>query len=132
MQHQSRTDNKLDLDVEISGSEGSADEPSSDVESESDRLFAGEEFQPTQAPRGYNQRAAYMAGMSTQVADRQGLKFNSRYDTDGWLAKARKPVLVSDDEAGSGSENEYEMGSFVCDDEDVQFDSEWSTMPGSQ
>lgn len=116
---------QLDLDVEISGSEGSADEPSSDEETESDRLFAGAEFQPTQAPKGYNQRAAYMAGMSTQAADRQGLKFGGKKaDAEGWLAKARKPVLVSDEERSEGSENEYEMGSFVCDDEDVQFDSE--------
>lgn len=48
----------------------------------------------------------------------------SRVDTEGWLAKARKPVLVSDEEE-EGSENEYEMGSFVCDDEEVDFACEF-------
>lgn len=99
------------------------------METESDRQFAGLNFQPTQAPRGYNQRAAYAAGLSTQMASKSGLKFGgSRHDTSGWLAKARKPVLVSDDEGEGGegsSENEYEMGSFVCDDADLSFDCEW-------
>ncbi len=70
-----------------------------------------------------------MAGMSTQAAGRNGLKFNSRYDTIGFLAKARKPVLISDDERSEGAEtdeNEYEMGSFVCDDEDISFASEYN------
>lgn len=118
---------QLDLDAELSGSEASSDEPSSDEETESDRLFAGEDFAPTQAPRGYNQHAAYMAGMSTQAAGRNGMSFRSRYDTEGFLAKARKPVLVSDEERTDGAEtddNEYEMGSFVCDDEDISFESE--------
>lgn len=62
--------------------------------------------------------------MSTQAAGRNGLNFRSRFDNDGFLSKARKPVLISDDERSEGrSENEYEMGSFVCDDEDISFDS---------
>ena len=145
------------MDAEQSGSDISSDEPLSDHSNSSDRAFAGLNFQPTQAPRGYNQHAAYVAGLSTQAADRHGLAFRngaksggrrerdesdesdeeemvggyggnrraqSRVDTDGWLAKARKPVLVSDEEE-DGSENEYEMGSFVCDDEDVDFACEW-------
>lgn len=114
-------DKQLDLDVEVSGSE-SSDEPSGDEETESDRLFAND-FQPTQAPKGYNQRAMYAAGLSTQVAPAHGLAFKPRHDQNAFLAKARKPVLVSDEE-DDGSENEYELGSFVCDDADVSFDSE--------
>jgi ATP-dependent DNA helicase MPH1 len=107
------------MDVQISGSE-SSDEPLSDHSTHSDRIFAGEEFQPTQAPKGYNQRAAYMAGMSTQAAPQAGLAFK-RVDKLAFLAKARKPVLLSEGEE-EGSENEYELGSFVCNDEDVDFD----------
>ena len=114
----------MDLDVGVSGSE-SADEPSDDEESESDRLFAGKDFAPTQAPKGYNQRAVYAAGLSTQAGSKAGLAFKSNHEKgEAFMAKARKPVLVTDDEASEGSENEYELGSFVCPDEDVLFDSE--------
>lgn len=113
----------MDLDVEVSGSSQSADEFSGE-ESESDRRFAND-FQPTQAPRGYNQRAIYAAGLSTQAAPQQGLDFHSnqvaRTRKEAFFAKARKPVLLTDSE---GSENEYELGSFVCDDDaSVDFDS---------
>jgi ATP-dependent DNA helicase MPH1 len=116
---------QLDLDAELSGSD-SGDEPSSDVESESDRLFAND-FQPTQAPRGYDQRAAYVAGLSTQAGPAHGLRFaHANREREGWMGKARKPVYVTDDEQGSSaSENEYELGSFVCpDEEDLSFASE--------
>ena len=109
----------------MSGS-ASSDEPSSDVESESDRVFAND-FQPTQAPKGYNQRAIYLAGLSTQEAPKAGLTFKSVGDRHAFLAKARKPVLLTDDEEdGEESENEYQLGSFVCPDEDVSFESELS------
>jgi len=112
--------------VGVSGSE-SGDEPFSDVETESDLVFAND-FQPTQAPRGYNQRAIYLAGLSTQAAPKAGLAFKKRVDKDAFLAKARRPVLLTDDEEdGEESENEYQLGSFVCNDEDVSFDSECSS-----
>jgi ATP-dependent DNA helicase MPH1 len=119
------------VDVEISGTD-SADEPSQDEETESDRKFAGKDFAPTQAPKGYNQRAIYLAGLSTQAGSRAGLGFNPRGNPEGFLAKARRPVLVTDDERSEGaateqgadSENEYELGSFVVqDDEDLGFDA---------
>ena len=114
---------QLDLDVGVSGSE-SEDEPSSDIESESDRRFAND-FAPTQAPRGYNQRAMYLAGLSTQAGPKHGLAFKALGDRNAFMAKARRPVLLTDDEAEEGSsDNEYQLGSFVCpDDEDVSFDS---------
>jgi len=121
----SLTDRQLDLDVEVSGSE-SADEPSSDAEFDSDRVFANN-FKPTQAPKGYNQRAIYLAGLSTQAAPKAGLAFKQRVDRDAFLAKARRPVLISDDEGdGEEIENEYQLGSFVCNDEDVAFDSDFN------
>ena len=115
--------------MEVSGSEGSADESWTDEETESDRRFGGLEFAPTQARRGYNQRAIYVAGLSTQAAPRAGLAFKPQGDKVAFMAKARKPVLVTDDEddevdGGEGSENEYELGSFVCNDEDVDHASE--------
>jgi ATP-dependent DNA helicase MPH1 len=111
---------KLDLDVGVSGSEQSADE-SSGEESESDRRFANN-FQPTQAPAGYDQRAVYAAGLSTQAAPKSGLNFRSAQVVnarkEAFFAKARKPVLLTDSEGdGSGDENEYQLGSFVVDDE---------------
>lgn len=111
------------MDVDVSGSE-SPDEPDSDdLESESDLRFANN-FQPTQAPKGYNQRAMYLAGMSTQATPIAGLAFKPRVDREAFLAKARREVLVTDDEdEGEGSENEYELGSFVCGDEDLSFAS---------
>jgi hypothetical protein len=37
---------------------------------------------------------------------------------EAFFAKARKPVLLTDSEGdGSGDENEYQLGSFVVDDE---------------
>ncbi|KAI9633416.1 uncharacterized protein MKK02DRAFT_18316 [Dioszegia hungarica] len=111
----------FDVDVEISGTD-SADEPSQDEETESDRKFAGKDFAPTQAPKGYNQRAVYLAGLSTQAGSKAGLGVNPRGNPEGFLAKARRPVLVTDDERNS--ENEYELGSFVVqDDEDLGFDA---------
>lgn len=111
---------KLDLDAGVSGSEQSADE-SSGEESESDRRFAND-FQPTQAPAGYDQRAVYAAGMSTQAAPKSGLNFRSAQvmnaRKEAFFAKARKPLLLTDSEGeGSGEENEYQLGSFVVDDE---------------
>ena len=113
------------MHAEVSGSE-SSDEPTTDEETESDRLFAGYDFQPTQAPKGYNQRAVYAAGLSTQAAPKAGLQFKQSVDKAAFMAKARKPVLVTDDERSEGSENEYELGSFVCPDEDLSFNSESS------
>jgi ATP-dependent DNA helicase MPH1 len=48
---------------------------------------------------------------------------------EAFFAKARKPVLLTDsEEEGSGDENEYELGSFVCDDESVGFESTCSSL----
>lgn len=116
----------------MSGSSQSADE-SSGEESESDRRFAND-FQPTQAPRGYDQRAMYAAGLSTQAAPRSGLNFQSAQAAtsrkEAFFAKARRPMLLTDSEGSGGEENEYELGSFVCDDASVDFDSESSIYPG--
>lgn len=115
---------QFDLDVGVSGSEQSADE-SSGEESESDRRFANN-FQPTQAPAGYDQRAVYAAGLSTQ-APKSGLNFRSAQVAnarkEAFFAKARKPVLLTDSEGEGDEENEYQLGSFVCDDEDMGFES---------
>jgi ATP-dependent DNA helicase MPH1 len=87
-------------------------------------------FAPTQAPKGYNQHAAYVAGLSTQLGNRAGLKF--RQDEDGqlgFLAKARIPVYITDEDepargGGEETQSDYELGSFICDDENVDYASE--------
>ncbi|WVF67834.1 hypothetical protein IAT40_002595 [Kwoniella sp. CBS 6097] len=135
----------LDMDAELSGSDSgdSSEHSSSSRASSSDLRFAND-FAPTQAPKGYNQQAAYRMGLGTQARD-HGLHF--RRDANDarteWLAKARKAVLLTDDESdgdhrggrgggggggggvgggrgriGDSSENEYELGSFVVDDDD--------------
>lgn len=89
-------------------------------------MFAGD-FAATQAPRGYDQRAVYAAGLSTQACARAGLQFDRDGATERakFLSKARQAVLLSDEERDRerDSEDEYEVGSFVCDDEDVAFAS---------
>ena len=121
----------LDLDAGVSdASHASSDTSTEASEDESDRAFAGRDFAPTQAPKGYNQRAVYVAGLGTQ-APQHGLQFkkNGAEERAKWLSKARAPVLVTDDEGDSGgSENEYELGSFVVNDEDVDFDSKSSLL----
>lgn len=113
--HRAAANTLMELDAGVSGSDVSSDE-SSGVEDDSDRRFAGD-FQATQAPRGYNQRAVYAAGLSTQGGAGVGLGFANGADRRAaFMAKARRAVLVSDDERSS--DNEYELGSFVCDDED--------------
>lgn len=110
----------------MSGSESS--DEASEVENSQDRDFAGD-FQATQAPRNYNQHAVYAAGLSTQACSRAGLRFSRTHSSERakFLGKATKPVLLSDEERDRerDSEDEYEVGSFVCDDEDVDFACEF-------
>ncbi|KAK8850715.1 hypothetical protein IAR55_004635 [Kwoniella newhampshirensis] len=136
----------LDMDAALSGSDSgdTSEHSSSSIASSSDLKFANN-FQPTQAPKGYNQRAVYLAGLGTQARG-HGLEFKRDFgqERDEFLAKARRPVYISEDEesddgglAGTGgrahggrrteydSDNEYELGSFVVDDEeDVGFVSQ--------
>jgi ATP-dependent DNA helicase MPH1 len=88
-------------------------------------------FAPTQAPKGYNQHAAYVAGLSTQLGNRAGLKFRQADDDGqlGFLAKARIPVYITDEDepargGGEETQSDYELGSFICDDENVDYASE--------
>ncbi|RXK39401.1 hypothetical protein M231_03354 [Tremella mesenterica] len=118
----------LDLDVGVSdSSKASSDEPTEPSEDESDRLFAGKDFQPTQAPKGYNQTAVYIAGLGTQAPE-HGLEFvrDGRTERIKFLEKARKPILLSSDDERQ-SENEYVLGSFVVDDEEIEYDTQTQT-----
>ncbi|WVO18165.1 hypothetical protein L204_105868 [Cryptococcus depauperatus] len=112
----------FELDAELSGSDSddNSEHSMSSIETESDRQFANN-FAPTQAPKGYNQCAMYLAGLGTQAQDK-GLKFKRDIaeERKAFLQKAKKPVYISDDEGAGGrsSENEYELGSFVVNDDD--------------
>ena len=110
----------MDLEVDVSADEAESDQfDSSGSEDESDRRFAGD-FAPTQAPRGYNQKYAYVSGMSTQAAP-GGPRFVDRSNLrQEFLAKARKPILLSQEEQERPS-SDYE-GSFVCGDDTVEYD----------
>ena len=115
-------------DVDVSGDDRDDDEEDiSDEESESDRRFAGH-FEPTQAPKGYNQRRAYLAGLSTQ-APQGGPAFADRSNRhDDFISKARRPILLSQEYTQQGPSSDYE-GSFVCDDEEpVAYNSDSDDM----
>lgn len=111
----------LELEVGVSDDDDAANDfDSSGEEDESDRRFAGH-FEPTQAPRGYNQRKAYLDGLATQVsangpafADRSGKR-------DAFLAKARRPILLSQERDGPSSDYE---GSFICGDDTVEYEED--------
>ncbi|ODN92051.1 hypothetical protein L198_05723 [Cryptococcus wingfieldii CBS 7118] len=117
----------IENEVELSGSDSgdTSEHSTSSVASSSDLRFAND-FAPTQAQKGYNQQAMYRAGLGTQARG-HGLAFRRDFaqDKQHFMSKAKKPVYITDDEdAGQGrsSENEYEFGSFVVDDdEDVDY-----------
>ncbi len=106
------------IETEAGVSDPSEDEDfdSSGQESESDRRFAGN-FQPTQAPAGYDQRRAYMAGLATQVPQ-GGPAFSHRSDRHAnFLAKARKPIMLSQEAPAGPSSQYFTSDSFVVDDD---------------
>jgi ATP-dependent DNA helicase MPH1 len=117
-----RTHKYVEEDLEVSGDDdGGTTEDTSGEESESDRRFAGH-FQATQAPKGYNQRAAYLAGLSTQ-APKDGPAFADRTaEHDLFMSKARRPILLSQEEPHPGPSSDYD-GSFVCGDDTIDYDS---------
>lgn len=113
----------IEDDVAVEGDTTIGDDLSGE-ESDSDRRFAGQ-FEATQAPIGFNQRAAYLAGLSTQGRP-GGPDFSDQSDKHGrFLAKARRPVFLSqeDDAMREGPSSEYE-GSFVCGDDTVEYESD--------
>ena len=113
----------VEEEVEVEGDLTMGDDLSGE-ESESDRRFAGQ-FDPTQAPQGFNQQAAYLAGLATQSRP-GGPNFSDRAGKhDRFLAKARRPVFLSqeDRDPREGPSSEYE-GSFVCGDDTVEFESD--------
>lgn len=113
----------VEEEVEVEGETTMGDDLSGE-ESESDRRFAGH-FDPTQAPQGFNQHAAYLAGLATQSRP-GGPDFSDRAGKhDRFLAKARRPVFLSQEERDprDGPSSEYE-GSFVCGDDTVEFESD--------
>ncbi|KAJ9105478.1 hypothetical protein QFC21_001849 [Naganishia friedmannii] len=118
-----RLNHLIEDDVAVEGDTTMGDDLSGD-ESDSDRRFAGQ-FEPTQAPNGFNQRAAYLAGLSTQGRP-GGPDFSDHSDRHRrFLAKARRPVFLSqeDDAMREGPSSEYE-GSFVCGDDTVEYESD--------
>ncbi|KAJ9112353.1 hypothetical protein QFC19_000773 [Naganishia cerealis] len=113
----------IEDDVVVEG-DTTMGEDLSGEESDSDRRFAGH-FEPTQAPQGFNQRAAYLAGLATQGRP-GGPDFSDQSDRHGrFLAKARRPVYLSQEDDGlrEGPSSEYE-GSFVCGDDTVEYESD--------
>jgi ATP-dependent DNA helicase MPH1 len=118
-----RLNHLIEDDVAVEGDTTMGDDLSGE-ESDSDRRFAGH-FEPTQAPNGFNQRAAYLAGLSTQGRP-GGPDFSDHSDRHGrFLAKARRPVFLSQEDDGmrEGPSSEYE-GSFVCGDDTVEYESD--------
>lgn len=94
------------------------DGPSTDEADSSDLEHVGD-FQPTQAPRGYNQTSIYHQSLLTQAAPSPfrrrtvGGFVGGRYGIqDGAAAKSQAGPATEDDD------DRYSLDSFVCDDEE--------------
>jgi ATP-dependent DNA helicase MPH1 len=106
---------------EVISDDGSAVD---DAPDSSDLAFAGEEFEPTQGPSGYDQRAAYLAGLSTQAEGGVGPRFAGKGRRDmPWEQpkRGRRSSETSEDDWRT-REDCYEDGdeyddSFVVDDD---------------
>lgn len=94
----------------------------------SDLAFAGEDFEPTQAPRGYNQRGAYLAGLSTQVEGNGGPSFKDKGRRDlPWERKRGRRSSESEGdwrvkEGLDDEEDEYDTSFVVNDDEPLEYE----------
>ena len=118
-------DNPMLFDVEAahSGEEVSEGDGSDVdmVESESDRRFL-EELPETQVSPSYNQTAAYRAGLMTQIPE-AGPAFQTKRKRVGPFAGGRtqvpKPADWSSSPRRDSEYDEYEMGSFVVQDDDT-------------
>ncbi|OWT36037.1 ATP-dependent DNA helicase MPH1 [Cryptococcus neoformans Bt1] len=116
--------NFMDLDAELSGNDSgdTSEHSASSVATSSDLNFAND-FAATQAPKGYNQQAVYLAGLSTQALG-HGLQFKRDIakEREEFIQRARRPVYITDEEDGGprgrNSEDEYELGSFIVDDDE--------------
>lgn len=114
----------MDLDAELSGNDSgdTSEHSASSVATSSDLNFAND-FAATQAPKGYNQQAVYLAGLSTQALG-HGLQFKRDIakEREEFIQRARRPVYITDEEDGGprgrNSEDEYELGSFIVDDDE--------------
>ncbi len=128
--HADRIDPRTFLEIEAGVSDPSEneDDDSSGEEDETDRRFAGH-FQPTQAPKGYNQHRAYLAGLSTQRAKGDPAFANRGPEKAAFLAKARRPVLLSQEPVGDPSSGYAETDdSFVVDDDvPIAYDTDASS-----
>lgn len=106
------------------GSEGSVD-----IEDESDRRFAGD-FEPTQAPAGYNQALAYRQGQLTQAplsgpAFSKGAARAGRFGRGSMSNRRRPDVSSSPPPAEDHEPNEYAFGSFIVrDEEEIVYESD--------
>lgn len=97
-----------------------------DEETSSDRAFAGE-FQPTQAPRGYDQQRAYMRSVLSP-RDGSGGRFSAAWPNgggagiaDGHLSRPRRFARVASegpDVDGGAEDDDWDYGTFVVDDEE--------------
>lgn len=121
------TDNPLLFDVEAahSGDEVSEGDGSDVdiVEDDSDRHFL-RELPETQASPSYNQIAAYRAGLLTQAPGNGGgpifqIKKKRIGPFAGGRTQVPKPSDWSSSPVRSGEPDEYQMGSFVVQDDDM-------------
>jgi ERCC4-related helicase len=120
-------------DEEIHGERDENDEGRDSEEDSSDLEHVGD-FMPTQAPKGYNQNAIYLQSLLSQDAvatpfrrpakSRQAGGFQMGLDSE----QVRRFVQDTPNrrsELDSGSEeDDYEVGSFVCSDDELVFDTQ--------
>ncbi|KIJ45499.1 hypothetical protein M422DRAFT_46571 [Sphaerobolus stellatus SS14] len=111
----------LDIEAEVSGDDAfGLDSDVNEVESESDRRFAGN-FEPTQAPPRYNQSNVYRHSLMTQAPrGRNAPQFTSRPLRKGIFGPSRPRigVPVSSSPMSTALPDEYSIDSFVVEDDD--------------
>lgn len=106
---------------------------STDEADSSDREHVGD-FEPTQAPKGYNQMSIYHQSLLTQAAPSPfrrktvGGFVGGRYGIQEHGAAAQRAAQLSSPRLGGGDDDEedrYSLGSFVCeDDEEIMYASD--------
>lgn len=111
-------------------------------EDSSDREHVGD-FMPTQAIKGYQQQAIYMQSLLSQNAPaifgngRKKMSFNGQNggnptDSSPYVPRYRQQMTSSTyGHNEDDSTNEYEVGSFVCSDEEIVYES-GSQGPGNR
>lgn len=121
-------------DEEIHGEKDEHDDGRSSEENSSDLEHVGD-FQPTQAPKGYKQDAIYLQSLLSQSDVATPFRRPARSHQAGFQMGVNSEQVrqyVQDTPRrqscmDSGSEDDYEVDSFVCSDDEVVYETQRSS-----